>query len=136
MDNHMANHLTITELVEEAHRNAVEHGFWDDPPELGTFIAMIHSELSEALEELRRDDRSVISEDGKSTPPVYYSGNGYFSAEPTSHCQKPEGFAVELADAVILVASLFGHLGYDLEAVIREKMRYNTTRPKMHGRKF
>ena len=126
--------LTSRELVDEAYRNAVEHGFWADPPELGTIIAMIHSELSEALEELRRGNR--LYPDSPEIPPVYYSGNGYISEDWNSHCTKPEGFAVELADAMILIASTFGLLGYDLEAIIREKMQYNETRPRMHGKKF
>jgi len=49
--------MTINEMVVRAHENAQLHGFYDDPPELGTAIALIHSELSEALEALRKDDK-------------------------------------------------------------------------------
>lgn len=45
--------MNITELVGRAHDNAVKHGFWDPPLDFGTAIALIHSELSEALEEER-----------------------------------------------------------------------------------
>lgn len=45
--------MTISELVARAHDNAVKHGFWNPAPEFGTAIALIHSELSEALEEVR-----------------------------------------------------------------------------------
>ena len=45
--------MNITELVGRAHDNAVKHGFWDPPLNFGTAIALIHSELSEALEEER-----------------------------------------------------------------------------------
>lgn len=31
--------MTITDLVKNAHKNAVEHGFWDDPPEFGTSLS-------------------------------------------------------------------------------------------------
>lgn len=105
--------LPLYRLVHEAHGNAVKHGFWDDPPEFGTSIALIHSELSEALEEVR-----------KGNPPAYTVQG------------KPEGYATELADAVIRIADLCGWMDIDLEAVIREKMRYNATRPYKHGKKF
>lgn len=42
--------MKISELVEHAHKNAREHGFWDEPREVGTLIALVHSEVSEALE--------------------------------------------------------------------------------------
>lgn len=106
--------MTLNALVKLAHQNAVEHGFWDKPPEFGTSVALIHSELSEALEEVRKDK-----------PAVYHLVTG-----------KPEGWATELADAVIRIADLCGYMGIDLDAVIRDKMRYNATRPYKHGKKF
>lgn len=125
--------MTINELVQDAYDNAVRHGFWDNPPEFGTSIALIHSELSEALEEVRAGNKI---RPGDVTPPVYYSGGGYVATAPTSCCHKPEGYATELADAVIRIADLCGRMGIDLESVIREKMRYNATRPYKHGKSF
>ena len=125
--------LGVNELVRLAHENAVKHGFWEKPPEFGTSVALIHSELSEALEEMRAGNRV---RPGAPTPPVYYSGGGYIATLPTAVCHKPEGYATKLADAVIRIADLCGHLDIDLAAVIREKMEYNATRPKMHGKKF
>lgn len=42
--------MKINELVEKAHANAVDKGFWDKPRETGTLIALIHSEVTEALD--------------------------------------------------------------------------------------
>ena len=125
--------LGVTELVSAAHGNAVKHGFWDKSPEFGTSVALIHSELSEALEEMRAGNRI---RPGQPTPPVYYSGGGYVATAPTQVCHKPEGYATELADAVIRIADLCGYMGIDLAAVIREKMAYNATRPYKHGKRF
>lgn len=138
--------MTITDLVKNAHQNAVEHGFWDDPPEFGTSIALIHSELSEALEEVRAGRPAVYhpcnaggvccEDDGSAecgsrvwnpnTPEIFCKAKS----------KKPEGYAIELADAVIRIADLCGYLEIDLEAAIREKMEYNASRPFKHGKKF
>lgn len=125
--------LTITKLVQDAHYNAVKHGFWDAPPDFGTSIALIHSELSEALEEVRVGNRI---RPGQPTPAVYYSGGGYVASLPSGCTKKPEGYATELADAVIRIADLCGYMDIDLESVIREKMAYNATRPYKHGKNF
>lgn len=136
--------MTISELVARAHDNAVKHGFWNPAPAFGTSIALIHSELSEALEE-----------DRAGRPFFWYhctAGNGdgtrcnpkkWLDCEMEGNedrCAfrdtKPEGVAVELADAVIRIADLCGHLGIDLEAAIDLKTAYNETRPFKHGKRF
>lgn len=42
--------MTINDLVNQCHQIARNHGFWDQPREVGTMIALIHSEVSEAME--------------------------------------------------------------------------------------
>ncbi len=49
--------------------------------------------------------------------------------------EKPEGLAIELADAVIRIADLAEALGVDLGEAIIAKHRYNQTRPARHGGK-
>lgn len=107
--------MELNELVKRAHETAVRHGFWEPAPEIGTSIALIHSELSEALEEARA---------GK--PNLYFNTGS----------DKPEGIAVELADTVIRIADLCGHLGIDFDDIVRRKMVYNDKRPYKHGKVF
>lgn len=47
----VANALQV--LAEDVHQNAVDHGWWDEERNDGELIALMHSELSEALEALR-----------------------------------------------------------------------------------
>ena len=107
--------MDIKTLIEESHATAKEKGWWDSPkrkvPEL---IALIHSEVSEALEAYR-----IGEVDTK-----WYGENG-----------KPEGVVVELADTVIRIADLCGEFGLDLESALTEKMAYNKTRTHRHGNK-
>ena len=125
--------MTISGVVERAHENAVNHGFWEPGPDFGTAIALIHSELSEALEEMRAGNRI---RPGDPVPMIYYSGGGYVATSPTKACVKPEGVAIELADAVIRIADLCGHMGIDLESAVALKMEYNEGRPFKHGKLF
>ena len=105
----------MKDLIHEIHKNAVEHGWWDEERSFGELIALCHSELSEALEEYRKN------------VPI---GETYY---PIS--KKPEGVPTELADVVIRIMDMCAYYGIDLEAAIREKHEYNKTRPYKHGGK-
>lgn len=73
-------------------------------------LALVHSEVSEACEAVRSDSYTTYLENGK-----------------------PEGVAVELADAIIRIMDVCEALGLDLEAAIEAKLNYNATRPHRHG---
>lgn len=110
--------MTINELVERAHANAKEKGFWDgDTHNIGEKLALIHSEVSEALEDARKEPRLIALFD-------------------TNSSGKPVGFPSELADIIIRVADLAGFLEIDLDRAIEAKVAYNATRPRKHGKAF
>lgn len=108
--------MNINELRDRANRQATEAGFWADDWNVGEKLALIHSEVSEALEENRA---------GHDLTHTYYREDG-----------KPEGVPSELADIVIRVADLAGEIGIDLDAVITEKLDFNQSRPHKHGKEF
>lgn len=126
--------MTIREMQDEAWGMSEASGFHDDIPPVGAVddraainarvnyaimkLFLIVTEVSEAGEELR---------DGHTPEETYYKPE-----KPT----KPEGLPSELADVVIRVGDLCGILGIDLAAIIEEKMAYNASRPRLHGRKF
>lgn len=103
----------MRQLQKEIHENAVAHGWYDPPPSIPEALAMVHSEVSEALEEYRAGRMET-----------YLAPGG-----------KPEGFPVELADIVIRCLDLAERLGIDLEQMIRIKHGYNKKRPYRHGGK-
>lgn len=103
------------QMVQAVHKNAVNHGWYDESRTFGELIALCHCELSEALEEYRK---------GKGYNEIYNSENG-----------KYEGIGVELADVVIRIFDLCGHLNIDIARMITLKHEFNKTRPYKHGGK-
>lgn len=105
---------SINELVKLAYKNAVDKGWWETERSFGELIALIHSELSEALEDYRsgHDVNSIWHE-----------------------AEKPCGIPIELADVIIRIFDLCGKYEIDLEEAIVRKMLFNSTREKRHGGK-
>ena len=58
------NKVTISRLIKECHRTAKAKGWWEKERNDGELIALMHSELSEALEAMRAHARkSDIAEE-------------------------------------------------------------------------
>lgn len=102
--------MTITELNElnefakEIYRNAVNHGWWEEERPWAEIVSLIHSELSEALEEYRID-KNLVRIYGK----------------------KPEGIPIELADAVIRILDYCVHECIDIADILKERRAGNDT---------
>lgn len=97
-------------------RTAHEKGWWEQDRNVGEVLALIHSEVSEALEDWRN---------GLPLDEWYYDVN-----------DKPEGFPTEMADIIIRVLDFCFEKGIDIERAIEAKMEFNETRPYRHGGKL
>lgn len=117
----MDEHYAIETLQRKIHQGNVDAGWWTDLDTLQSLaeecrirtrfgkalvaekLALIHSEVSEAMEASRKN----------------------LMDDKLTH---RKGVEVELADAVIRILDLAGALNLDLAGAIQEKLMYNKTR--------
>lgn len=131
----------IRELMAIAHRTAKEKGWWDQPRSFGEQIALMHSELSEALEEYRahgtgptQHDHGIVSKPGS----LYFASDdgGLYAAQKATDLPfqlKPEGIAAEFADVLIRIFDTCQRYDIPLTEALAAKMAYNATRAYRHG---
>lgn len=96
----------LNELSEAIHEYNVHAGWWPKDKETrnkAEILCLIHSEISEAMEGLRKD----------------------LMDDKLPHRKMVE---VELADALIRIFDMAGAFGYDLNGAMQEKFLYNKTR--------
>lgn len=108
----------VSQLVQAAHQNAVNKGWWEEPRTYGELIALVHSEVSEALEDYRIPGRKPTD--------VWYeakniNGQIIVRTDKPDEEWKPCGIPSELADICIRIFDISGgyEWGKSLEAGLR-----------------
>jgi NTP pyrophosphatase (non-canonical NTP hydrolase) len=100
-------------LQKLVHQTAKDKGWWDDgdrnKPEQ---IALMHSELSEALEALRHGNK------------------------PSDHIPEFSGVEEEFADVIVRMCDTAERYGWNLGAALIAKIKFNATREHKHGGKL
>jgi NTP pyrophosphatase (non-canonical NTP hydrolase) len=123
----VSNFITIQKAV---HELAKQKGWYDEPRTTGECIALMHSELSEALESYRNGEKLPVWQQGPSPEVVLTPISAQWKDDV-----KPEGILTELADCVIRIMDFCESRGWDLERAIKTKHRYNETRSHRDGGK-
>ena len=119
--------MNLADLQREAHAIAKDHGWWDEERTFGDLIALVHSELSEALEAYRVNGIDSWLErqypHSRDTQPLTH-------LDVPEEGDKPAGVAYELADVVIRVADMAEWYGYDL-SIAEEKKPFDYFEPSV-----
>lgn len=100
--------------------------------EFAAYVALLHSEASEALEAYRDKVWSETCE----APSVigFQVHHKQCSGKPHAHA-KPVGVGPELADVFIRLIDMCDMWGIDLDTEVERVMAYGWTRPYQHGGK-
>ena len=134
--------MNINETAQEIYNNNVAKGFWEEGEKrnTGEMIALVHSELSEALEAHRNG--KMLEEHHIDTFKELIKDIDNSTEEGKEEYRKAfkslikDSFEDELADAVIRIFDIAKGKGIDIAFHIRAKMNYNATRPYKHNKSY
>lgn len=101
----------LRQFQSAVHSNAVAKGFYETPPTFLERVALMHSELSEAVETARKDIN-----------------------RPDEHCPEFTNVEIELADCIIRILDCAEYMQLDVVGAMAAKHRFNLTRPHKHGK--
>lgn len=131
--------IEIEELQKRIYDWSNNCGWWstEEDRNIPSKLALMHSELSEALEIHRKPLQFSDGVQMRVDEIGYLDKvlNNIEREQLPDNSRKPEGFGVELADCIIRILDTAEFLGIDIGKCLFEKQLYNETRPYKHGGK-
>lgn len=123
----------LNELRDKIYTNAKLKGFWDQERNIGEALMLIVTELAEGLETHRKTGTIKLVDEM-----VKKSMSEMTDDEFKEHfaLMVKDSFQDEMADALIRILDLCGGLDIDIDWHIAAKMRYNSTRARLHGKQY
>jgi NTP pyrophosphatase (non-canonical NTP hydrolase) len=119
---------SLAEMAEEVREVNELNGWWPTDRTFGDAIALLHTEVSEAMEAFRRWGTDDVTEYNPATAVDDGNGGVIFT-------KKPEGVGSEFADILIRLLDMAKEHGIDLEAEYERKISHNRVRGWKHGGK-
>lgn len=120
-------------LVEDVHDANEAKGFWDKERNVGELLMLVTSELGEALEAHRK---GKFTDHRQFTDSFLKNGTDDSSFKEAFQLHVKDTFQDEIADAIIRLFDLAGGMGIDIGWHIKNKLRYNSMRERLHGKKY
>lgn len=114
----------MNELAKKVYLANQKKGFWDSERNVGEMLMLVTSELGEAMEAHRK---------GKFSNLQNFNENDFKNSFEN---EIKDSFEDEIGDAIIRLLDMCGGLNIDIERHIELKLKYNATRPKLHGKKY
>lgn len=127
----MENTYKLNELASSIYLANKEKGFWDKERNVGEMLMLIVTELAEAMEAHRGRSNSLkkeIFDNADISNPQIFKTVFENTIKDT--------FEDEISDALIRIFDLCGGLNIDLDFHVKNKLKYNRMRAKLHGKKY
>ncbi len=133
----------LNELAQNIYEANKKKGFWDKERNVGELLMLVTSELGEAMEAHRKGKvgrmKSFESDMGYarlSLEDFTPENQNYLWIANRFETTVKDTFEDEIADAIIRLLDLSAGLGIDLSKHIEAKLKYNESRPQLHGKLY
>jgi NTP pyrophosphatase (non-canonical NTP hydrolase) len=118
----------LNELSQKIFQANKEKGFWDNERNVGEMLMLVTTELAEAMESHRKGKFCQLETFNDLLKDAEFKQAFEKNIKDT--------FSDEMADSLIRILDMCGGLDIDIKKHVELKLRYNSLRPKLHGKLY